>query len=775
MRRHIVSYKKVEGWLKALTLEEKASLCSGKDFWSTKSVDRLGIPSLALTDGPHGLRMQAESSGSADLLNSVPATCFPTGAGLAATWNPEAAYEVGRAIGEEARAAGVAVLLGPAINIKRSPLCGRNFEYLSEDPYLAGKIAVGHIRGVQSQGVGASAKHFAANNQESLRMSIDVRVDERTLREIYLPAFESAVRDARPWTVMSSYNLINGTYASENGWLLSDVLRREWGFEGAVVSDWGACNDRVPGLAAGLDLEMPGGDGVTDREIALAVRSGRLPEPVLDEAVRRLLCIAAEVAARGGAREVDFSAHHALARRVAGESFVLLKNEGGLLPLAMTGTVALIGAFALHPRFQGGGSSHIRPTLVDDILSESRLVAGERCQIDYAEGYRLDSNEVDETLVEEAVAMARGASAAVVFIGLTEGFESEGYDRRHLGIPPNHVDLLERILRVQAKVVVVLSNGSPIEMPWAERVPAILESYLGGQAWGGAVSDILFGRVSPSGKLAETFPARLEDDPSFLNFPGGAYAVEYREGLFVGYRFYDSARREPLFPFGHGLSYTRFVYGPAVVDPVWEAGREELVVSVSLTNAGSFAGAEVVQLYVSDLASSIVRPAQELKAFRKVFLRPGESATVRLELDLRSFSFWSEAEGAWVCEDGDFELRIGSSSRDIRCRARVAVRGMPVARRRADMNTRLASLLGNQAIRASVERIRARFLEGFGDYEPGSAEERMFGNMVDEMPLRNVSRMSGGRMGAGLIRELVSAANGESDPSDLERMVFEFS
>lgn len=768
-----MSDDKIEAWLRELTLEEKASLCSGKDFWSTKSVERLGIPSLVLTDGPHGLRMQAESSGSADLLNSLPATCFPTGAGLASTWNPEIAHEVGAAIGHEARAQGVAVLLGPSMNIKRSPLCGRNFEYLSEDPYLSGEIAVGHIKGVQSQGVGASAKHFAANNQETFRMSIDARVDERTLREIYLPAFESAVREARPWTVMSSYNRLNGTYASENGWLLTDVLRREWGFEGAVVSDWGACDDRVAGMAAGLDLEMPGGDGVTDREIVEALRSGSLSESVLDEAVRRLLRIAAEVADRGDEGEVDFDAHHALARRAAGESMVLLKNEGDILPLAEGESVAFIGAFARSPRFQGGGSSRIKPARADSLLRESRLIMGDRCRIDYAEGYRLDSTEADESLAEEAVAVARAASVAVLFVGLTEAFESEGYDRSRLGLPPNQTDLVERILRVQERVVVVLSNGSPVEMPWASRVPAILESYLGGQAWGGAVSDILFGRVNPSGKLAETFPVRLEDTPSYLNFPGGAYAVDYREGLFVGYRYYDSAKLAPLFPFGHGLSYTRFEYGAARADPVWEAEQGELFVHIPLMNAGTLAGAEVVQLYVSDLASSVIRPAQELKAFRKVFLRPGERTTVRLRLDLRSFSYWSDTARDWVCEDGDFELRVGSSSRDIRSVARVAVHGAVDASRRADMNTRLATLLGLQPIRASVERIRARFLKGFGEYETGSAEERMFEHMVDEMPLRNVSRMSGGAIGADLVRELVSAANGESDAAKLERMVSE--
>jgi beta-glucosidase len=568
----------------ALSLEEKASLCSGRDFWNTKSFERLGIYSWMMADGPHGLRKQVHDTNEAGLRESAPATCFPSGATLAATWNRELVEEVGQALGREAKAMQVGVLLGPAVNIKRSPLCGRNFEYLSEDPYLTGELAKRHIMGVQSQGVGASIKHFATNNQEKSRMSIDAVVDERALREIYLPAFETAVKEAQPWTVMCAYNRLNGHYCSENAWLLDRVLKREWGHTGIVITDWGACADRVEGLKAGQDLDMPGDGGITDAEIVAAVEDGSLDERTLDAAVSRILDVSFRVLDNlSPSASFDAEAHHQLARRVAAEGIVLLKNEGGLLPIAGRRRVAFIGEFARRPRYQGRGSSHVNPTRIDDALEEARALCGDS-SVEFAAGYSLSREEPDPALASEAVALAAASDLAVLFIGLPESWESEGIDRSCLGMPKSHLRILESIASVQKNLVVVLSNGAPIEMPWIDEVPAVLETYLGGQAWGGAVADILFGRQSPSGKLAESFPKRLEDNPSFLNFPGDARRVEYREGIFVGYRYYDAARVEPLFPFGHGLSYSRFEYSDLRLDKDALCDTETLGLGFDLEN-----------------------------------------------------------------------------------------------------------------------------------------------------------------------------------------------
>lgn len=748
--------KPVEQLLNELTVEEKASLCSGKDFWTTKAIPRQGIPSWMMTDGPHGLRKQRSDAGEVGLLDSVPATCFPSGVGLASTWNPELVEEVGRALGKESRAEQVGVILGPAVNIKRSPLCGRNFEYFSEDPLLAGELAKSHIAGVQSQGVGASIKHFAVNNQEKFRMTIDAIVDERTLREIYLRAFEIAVQGAQPWTVMCSYNRVNGTYAAENQGLLTTILKNEWGHEGLVVTDWGANNDRVVGLQAGQDFEMPGNGGLTDQNIVEAVRSGRLSMETLDGAVRRILTITKKVVENID-REAHFdpTAHHALARRVATESLVLLKNSEGILPLQPGKSVAFLGALAKTPRYQGGGSSHILPTQMDDAVSEAKKWGH---QVQYAEGYRLDTEESDQRLVKEAQNCAQQADVAVVFLGLTENFESEGFDRSHLGIPANHTTLLEEVLKVQPRVVVVLSNGSPVAMPWVDRVPAILESYLGGQAWGGAVVDILWGRANPSGKLAETFPVRLEDNPSYLHFPGDGRKVEYREGIFVGYRHYDALRLAPLYPFGHGLSYTTFAYGPLVADPTFVDG-DTITVSTEVTNTGSRAGAEVVQLYVGSRRPSVVRPVRELKAFAKVSLDPRQSQRVTFSLDRRAFAHWSVEAHDWVVDEGDYDLWAASSSRDLR--QTTVVRGITTRKRPRtwDQNSRLGELVQHPDGQRFYDAIVPPFAALFGTYAPGSPEARMMEVMVDEMPLRNLVRMGGGRFTPDQLEALLTTLN----------------
>ncbi|NLP31347.1 MAG: glycosyl hydrolase, partial [Clostridiales bacterium] len=537
-----------------MTLEEKAGLCSGLDFWHLKGVERLGIPPIMVTDGPHGLRKQEQNADHVGINVSVPATCFPTAAGLASSWNRELVEKVGAALGEECQAEGVSVLIGPGANIKRSPLCGRNFEYFSEDPYLSSEMAASHIKGVQSQGVGTSLKHFAANNQEHRRMSVDAIVDERTLREIYLSSFEGAVKKGKPWTVMCSYNKVNGEYASEDEFLLTDILRDEWGFEGFVVSDWGAVNERVKGLEAGLDLEMPSSFGVGDSKIVEAVRNGILPEEILDKAVERVLNIIFKaVDNKKENATYDKEAHHQLAREVAKECMVLLKNEDKILPLKKQGTIAIIGEFAKRPRYQGGGSSHVNPTKLDDIYEQIKKSAGDNVNVIYAQGYSLEKDEVDEGLLKEAKQAAVQADVAVIFAGLPEHYESEGYDRQHMRMPESHCTLIEAVAQVQSNVVVVLSNGSPVEMPWLDKAKGVLEAYLAGQTMGGAIADLLFGDANPSGKLAETFPKELSHNPSYLNFPGEGDKVEYREGIFVGYRYYDKKNLEPLFPFGYGL------------------------------------------------------------------------------------------------------------------------------------------------------------------------------------------------------------------------------
>jgi len=754
--------------LKELTLEEKVGLCSGKDFWTTKAVTRLGLESWMMTDGPHGLRKQIAGEG-VGLLDSVPSTCFPSGVGLASTWNRSLIEEVGQALGKESKANQVGVILGPAVNIKRSPLCGRNFEYLSEDPFLAGEMAKHHIRGVQSQGVGASLKHFAVNNQEKLRMTIDAIVDERTLREIYLPAFETAVKGAQPWTVMSSYNRINGVYASENKWLLSQILRQEWGHTGLVVTDWGACNDRVEGIKAGEDFEMPGNGGITDAEILKAVKSGKLALDDLDRAVGRVLKVSLRVLENLDTNAAyDQEAHHVLARRVATESMVLMKNDGGHLPLA-GGRVAFIGAFAREPRYQGGGSSHIVPTKLDDAVEQARALPG--TEITYAPGYVIHAEAADNTLIAEAVVVAGAAQQAVVFIGLTDPLESEGFDRKHLGIPSGHLALLEAVLKVQKNVVVVLSNGSPVEMPWLDRVPAVLEGYLGGQGWGAAVVNLLFGKANPSGKLAESFPHRLEDTACFLNFPGDGKRVEYREGIFVGYRHHDAARIAPLFPFGHGLSYTEFSYGALTMERLAVSENQPVTATVAVTNSGKVSGAEVVQLYITDLVASVLRPVRELKGFAKVFLAPGETQTVEFTLESRAFAFWSVDEGRWVVETGDFEVAVGSSSRDLRSSAFIKVTSAQAPKRNFDANTTLGSLVDHPVGSIVVQAVLGQFSKAFGNYEPGSATALMMENMMNEMPLRNLVRMSNGRFPPLFLTVLLGVLNGLEPLAALERFI----
>ncbi|MGR3778843.1 glycoside hydrolase family 3 C-terminal domain-containing protein [Bacillus paramycoides] len=746
-----------------MTLEEKASLCSGLDFWNTKGIERLGIPSIMVTDGPHGLRKQAEGADHLGIYNSIPSTCFPSAVGLASTWNKELIKQVGVALGEECQAENVGVLLGPGANIKRSPLCGRNFEYFSEDPYLSSQIAANHVKGVQSQGIGTSLKHFAANNQEHRRMSVDAIVDERTLREIYLASFEDVIKEAQPWTVMSAYNKINSEYASENNYLLNDILKDEWGFEGFVVSDWGAVNERVESLANGLELEMPSSFGIGEKKIVAAVNGGELSVEKLDQAVERLLNIIFKAYDNQLENAVySKDAHHQLARAVASESMVMLKNEDSILPLKKEGTVAVIGGFAKQPRYQGGGSSHINPTKLESILEEIETVSGEKTNILFAQGYDLASDDIDGNMINEAKKVAERADTAVLFVGLPDRYESEGFDRKHLQMPENHVQLIEAIAEVQSNIVVVLSNGAPIEMPWIGKVKGILEGYLGGQALGGAIADILFGDANPSGKLAETFPKVLSDNPSYLNFPGEGDKVEYKEGVFVGYRYYDMKNIEPLFPFGFGLSYTNFEYSNLSIDKKEIKDTDTVSVRVNVKNTGSTVGKEIVQLYIKDVESTMIRPEKELKGFEKVALQPGEEKTVSFTLNKRSFAYYNVELKDWHVETGEFEILVGKSSKEIVLHDSLYVQSTTIIRKQVHRNTLLGDIFADPILAPMAKELMEKALKDspFGSMAEGDSDtSEMMEAMLNYMPLRALVNFSAGAFTEEMLSEIIGLLN----------------
>ena len=722
-----------------MTLEEKAGMCSGLDFWHLKSVDRLGIPSVMVSDGPHGLRKQDDKADYLGINESIKAVCFPPAVLSACSFDRDLLRELGDTVGKEAQATDVSVVLGPAVNIKRSPLCGRNFEYYSEDPYLAGESAAAFIDGVQSHHVGTSIKHFAANNQELNRMSCSSEVDERTLREIYLPAFETAVKKSQPYTVMCSYNKINGTYSSENPWLLTEVLRDEWGFEGYVMSDWGAVNERVPGLKAGLDLEMPTSGGLTDREIVAAVQDGSLDESVLDQAVERILRITFTWLDNREEQDFTLEADHETARRIAEESMVLLKNEN-VLPLTPSENVVFIGGFAKKPRYQGGGSSHINSFRVDSAIDAVRDIA----EVSYVEGFSSSKDIYDEKLAAEAVEAAKKADKAVIFAGLPDSFESEGYDRSHMRLPECQDRLIREIAEVQPNTIVVLHNGSPVEMPWKDDVKGLLEAYLGGQAGGSAVVNILYGKVNPSGKLAETLPLKLSDNPSYLNF-AEREKVNYSEGVFVGYRYYDAKEMEVAFPFGHGLSYTTFKYSNLKLDRTEMTDQDTLTVSVDVTNTGSRAGKEVVQLYVSDRTGSVRRPLKELKGYEKVSLDPGETKTVTMTLDKRSFAWYSTELHDWYAASGEYEILIGASSRDIRLTEEIRLDSTQKLPLNLTLNTPMGDLIADERTREFGLFLKQKMDEFFGATgsdtklsDDDSDEDPMADAMAASMPIRNV-------------------------------------
>ena len=652
--------------LKELTLEEKCALLSGAETFKTRGMPEHGIPQIWLSDGPHGLRKQAGESDHLGLNPSVPATCFPTASAVANSWDAALGEEIGAALGEEAAAQEVSVVLGPGLNMKRNPLCGRSFEYFSEDPYLAGKLAAGYIRGIQSKGVAACPKHFAVNSQETRRMASDSIVDERTLREIYLTGFEIAVKEGHPRSIMSSYNLVNGTYANENKHLLMEILRGEWGFDGAVITDWGGSNDHALGVKNGSTLEMPAPGGDSVRELLAAVESGKISESDIDARLSELLPLVFDTKAALDAapREFDAAAHHALARRAAEESLVLLKNEGSLLPLAAGSKVAVIGDFAKNPRYQGAGSSMVNSTQVDVLLD--KLIDSELNVIGYQQGFDRHGKP-DAALQKSACELATQADTVILCMGLDEIAESEGLDRSNLRLAQNQVDLLQAVAAVNPKIVVVLYSGSVVETPWLDNCQALLYAALGGQAGAGAVADALTGKVNPCGKLAETWPLAYADVPSAADFATRRKTVEYREGLYIGYRYFTTAEKAVRFPFGYGMSYTTFAYSDMAVD--------EQGVSLTVTNTGSVAGTEIVQLYVAKKNSELFRPAKELKGFARVTLAPGEKQRITIMLDDKAFRFWNVKANRWEIEGGEYELLVGASVEDIRLCEKISVHG----------------------------------------------------------------------------------------------------
>ncbi len=731
----------VKAIVSQMTLEEKAGMCSGSDMWRLKGVERLGIPSVMVTDGPHGLRKQSGASDHLGINDSVVAVCFPTAASLASTFDRALVRKVGEALGDACQAEDVAVILGPGANIKRSPLCGRNFEYFSEDPYLTGEMAKAHISGVQSKNVGTSLKHFAVNNQETRRMTVDARLDERTLREIYLAGFEKAVVEAKPWTVMCSYNKINGTYGCENPHTLTEILRDAWGFEGYVMTDWGAMNDKIASIQAGLELQMPGGNASVDRKLADAVRSGELDEAILDRACETILSITMRYAEnRRPDTKFDHAAHHALARKVEAEGCVLLKNSGAL-PLCYNAKVALIGKFAAEPVFQGGGSSHINPWKVETALDAFKEFGG---QVTYAQGYRTEKEEADLALLDEAAKAAAAADIAIVFAGMPAGFESEGYDRKHLNLPACQDQLISIVADVQPNTVVVLHNSSAVAMPWLRKVSAVIEAYLGGEAVGGAIYDVVTGSVNPSGKLAETFPNRIEDTPAFLNFPGYDDVVEYREGIYVGYRYYDAKKMDVLFPFGHGLSYTTFAYSNLTIDRAEMTDEEEATVRCEITNTGKVFGQEVAQLYVTRKTGGVPRAVRELKGFQKVALDPGETKAVSFTLGRRAFAYFNAEMNDWCVEEGVYGVEIGASSRAIRLEIELKVRPVKPHYRPFTLNSTLGDLMKNPVAAPVVEVLLKAAFPMPEDGAPVLGMEGGLLEMLGSAPLRAMVGFSQG-------------------------------
>ncbi len=750
--------EKIKALISEMTLEEKAGILSGEDFWHTKAVKRLDIPEIMVSDGPAGLRKQDIVEG---VLTTVPCTCFPSESLLACSWDTELIERLGKAMGLEAVHEGVNVILGPGCNIKRSPVCGRNFEYLSEDAYLSGTIAGHLIKGIQATGTGTSLKHYIANNQEHRRLSVNAVIDERALREIYLKSFEVAVKIGKPWTVMCSYNRVNGEYVCESRKLLTDILRNEWGFDGVVVSDWGAVNDRVACLKAGLDLEMPSSGMVNTQKIIDAVNNEVLDMETLDKSVERVLELIFKAVEKKTLNISDDikSINHKKAGKIAGECIVLLKNEQKILPILQKEEIAFIGMFARNSRFEGGGSSHVIPTCVESAYEEMCRLLGRN--IPFAPGYHLNSDIADEELINEAKEIASGVQKVIIFAGLPESYESEGYDRKHMEIPASHSSLINEISKVNRNVIVVLSNGAPVTMPWIDNTKAVMEGYLWGQAGAGAVCELLLGISNPCGKLAESFPAILEHNPSYLNFPGENDEVHYRESLFVGYRYYDKKKIKPQFCFGHGLSYTNFEYGSLILDPQVFDESEEIVFRFKIKNTGDRQGKEIYQVYVKSLESSVNRPVKELKKFGKLELMPGEEQEVSVKLDRFSFSHFCTQKQAFRVEEGEFEILIGASSEDIRLTAGIKINSRDKVKRIYHKNSTIGDIkeipMGKKLFGELEEKYPEAFEMIFNGMEDDGSDFK--DRMIYYTVLRSLVYFSKGLISEKKIEELLEKLN----------------
>ena len=752
--------KKINQLVSKMTLEEKALLTSGRDAWSTQPIERLDIPYIWMADGPHGLR-RAPTTYLWGYGDQAPATCFPTASALSASWDMELLEEVGAALGVESNALGVDLLLGPGINIKRSPLAGRNFEYFSEDPILSGKLGAAYINGVQSQGVGATAKHYVANNVETQRMWANSNLDERTLNEIYMTPFEIAVKEAQPWSVMACYNRVQGEYGTESVRLLTDKLKNEWGFKGFVVSDWDAVVDRVQGIRAGMHLEMPGKSArITNKMVVDAVKNNELDEQQLDAIVKDLLRVVfmgQNTEDKHGDQNID--QHHQLARKVAAEAITLLKNTEKLLPVstAKYKKIAVLGEFAVNPRYQGNGSSQVKPTKLDNFMDIVRDEYGEGVEFVYSAGYSL-ANDDDLSLVDAAATVAADADLALVMAGLPLSYESEGIDRTHIDLPPSHNKLISAVAKAQPNTAVILTNGSAIAMPWVDEVSAILETWLGGQAGAGAIADAVFGKVNPSGKLAETFPVRLEDTPAYLNFPGEDGQVIYGERMFVGYRYYDMRNIEPLFPFGHGLSYTDFAYSDLKLSASEITDKDQLQVSLTVTNTGKVKGKEVIQLYVADTESTVQRPVKELKAFDKVELEPGQSIQVSFTLNERDFSYYNKVYDRWLAESGAFEILVGSSSRDIRLKGKLNLSNGQKLNYKMTEFSFFSELWSNPQLKPLLIEFMPNWIKAMTP-EGKPVEEAKIEDFLQQQPLIKFPYFTGGEVDAQKIKTFVEQIN----------------
>ncbi|MCH5320335.1 MAG: glycoside hydrolase family 3 C-terminal domain-containing protein [Eubacterium sp.] len=797
--------------IEKMSLEQKAAFVSGYDYWHLEEAPELGLPKIMITDGPHGLRKQRTDKKSSDgigLGNSVPATCFPPAATTSCSWDEELIKAEGEALAEECLKEQVSTILGPGTNIKRSPVCGRNFEYFSEDPFLAGKCSASLVNGVQSKGIGTSLKHFACNSQEAFRMVINEVVDERAMREVYLTAFEICVKEAQPWTIMNSYNRINGVYASQNEWLQEKVLRDEWGFKGVVLTDWGASVDRIPGLKNGTDLEMPSSGGLNTKKIIEAVKNGELDEEILNKRVDNVVdLIVKSKPALETEHTFDVDAHHKLAQKVAEGSMVLLKNDDAILPLKSGQKVAVIGELAKSPRFQGAGSSVINPTKLVNAYDELEELGVDMI---YAQGYDKSKDEINDTMVNEAVEAAKQADVAVVFAGLTDEFEGEGYDRENIEMPNSHNNLISAVAQANPNTVVVLAGGSVINLKWLGEVKGLLNSGLGGQAGGAAVANILTGAVNPSGKTSETYPLSFDENPTFGNYPGGPVTSEHRESIYIGYRYYDKANKDVLFPFGYGLSYTTFEYSDIKLSSDNIKDTDTVTVSFKIKNTGDVDGAEIAQVYVADKESTIFRPVKELRGFKKVFLKAGEEAEVSVDLSKRAFAFYNVELGDWMVETGEFDILVGASSRDIKLCATMtvtstvdaaipdyrdvapayytadvegmkgaqfeAVYGQPIPSSEPDTNKKIDIYCCLNDARHTkwggrICRLIEKLMSGMGSAENGDG--KMLAAMATQIPIRNFIAMSMGVFSPAMADGLLMILNdGESSFVGLNKIIW---